>query len=352
MNSFIKAISAKLRARNKMKSSSDVVQSLVISVHSIEILVMATRTTLLLVRHGARFDYANSREWRERCTRHGHELTDPPLSALGQAQARETAAALVREKPNLILASPYFRVLQTAQPLAQSLGLRIGIEHCLAEFGHSPEKIVPPEARMPVLPEVDEEYVPVLDRLCRGQFDKLTGRETTVDYLRRLLLWKRELASGRFAGQTIACFSHAGSVALVGALVGAGTLEQAGKFAPCGIYKLISDDGGRTWTVAARGDDNSAHCTANDSTTRAWGFADLKSEDAFKKSEAAWLEALALGPTADAPAASTRVPARAGGARGKLVGTPSERAVVLVGCGFAIGMLATLLLGAGRRPAV
>ena len=307
------------------------------------------RTTLLLVRHGARFDYANSREWRERCTRHGHELTDPPLSALGQAQARETAAALVREKPNLILSSPYFRVLQTAQPLAQSLGLRIGIEHCLAEFGHSPEKIVPPEARMPVLPEVDEEYVPVLDRLCRGQFDQATGREATVDYLRRLLLWKRELASGRFAGQTIACFSHAASVALVGALVGAGTLEQAGKFAPCGIYKLISDDGGRTWTVGARGDDNSAHCTANDPTTYAWGFADLKSEDAFKKSEAAWLEALALGPTADALAASTEVPA---GASGKLVGTPSERAVVLVGCGFAIGVLATLLLGAGRRPAV
>ena len=215
----------------------------ILTAHMADFGLPPERITLLLVRHGARYDYANKQEWRDRCAALGHEPSDPPLSTLGHAQARETAAALAAEKPSLILSSPYFRVLQTAQPLAQALGMRIGVEHCLAEFGHSPEKIPPPRARVPVLPEIDEDHAPVLDRLCRGQFDQATGKESSLAYLRRLLLWKRELASGRFAGMTIACFSHAASVALVGALTGCETLAEAGRFAPCGIWKVSAPSG-------------------------------------------------------------------------------------------------------------
>jgi len=255
--------------------------------------VARARTTVLLVRHGARYDYANKQQWRDRCARHGHEPSDPPLSALGHEQARETAVALARENPGLILASPYYRVLQTAQPLAHALNVPICVDHCLAEFGHSPQKIAPPGARVPVLPEIDDEYVPVLDRLC-GPIDS-TGKESAVAYFRRLLLFKRALATQRFTGQTIVCFSHAASVALVGALTGCSTLQGAGKFAPCGIYKLVSDDGGQTWQIEARGDDNSGHCTTNDPTTFPWGFIDSSSN--YERHEAAWHEALALGPT-------------------------------------------------------
>lgn len=219
------------------------------------------RITLLLVRHGARYDFANKKAWKDRCVLHGHESSDPPLSALGHQQARETAIALTREQPDVIYSSPYFRVLQTAQPLAHALGLPICIEHCLAEFGHHPMKIPTPAMRVPHIPEVDETYVPLLERACRGI--DATGAEPTVDYLRRLLLWKQDLASGRHTGKTMVCFSHAASVALVGALTGCATLADAGRFAPCGIWKLVSHDGGHTWNVVARGDDNTAHCTAN-----------------------------------------------------------------------------------------
>ena len=40
----------------------------------------------------------------------------------GTKQAREVAAALKDEPITHVLASPYLRVLQTAQPLAQALG--------------------------------------------------------------------------------------------------------------------------------------------------------------------------------------------------------------------------------------
>ena len=80
------------------------------------------RTTVFLVRHGARHDYANPAAWKETCRRLGHEPSDPPLSALGHKQAREVAAALQGQGIRHILVSPYLRVIQTAQPLAHALG--------------------------------------------------------------------------------------------------------------------------------------------------------------------------------------------------------------------------------------
>ena len=225
---------------------------------------------------------------------------DPPLSALGHCQAAETAKAIARERPTVIFSSPYLRVLQTAQPLAHLLGLPILIEvrynphaslsaawmrccsplalvtlslsldilrtaihsqNCLAEFGHTPHKIARPAARVAVIPEVDETYKPVLGRECCGL--NVHGKEPTVAYFRRLLLWKRELASGRFDGQTVVCYSHAASVALIGALTDCSSLKEAGRFAPCGIWKLVSDDGGKSWKVERRGDDNTEHCSVN-----------------------------------------------------------------------------------------
>ena len=83
------------------------------------------------------------------------------------------------EKPDLILASPYLRVLQTAQPLAHALGLPIMVEHCAAELHHTPAKVPPPSARVPFIPEVDETYVPILDRDCRGLDED--GKEVDIE---------------------------------------------------------------------------------------------------------------------------------------------------------------------------
>ena len=252
------------------------------------------RTTLLLVRHGARFDYANKEAWKERCAKLGLVAADPPLSSLGHAQARQTAEALAHEafSPpiSVLLSSPYLRVLQTAQPLAHALNLSICVEHCLAEFGHAPALIPPPAARVSLMPEVDESFTPLIGRECGG-VDPATGKETTVDYFRRLIAFADALRAGKYRGETIACFSHAASVALIAALTRCPTLREAGLFAPCGVWVLVSDDD-RTWRVERRGDTNAPHVTSNDPTTFPWGFEHGYKPEAYEK---AWQQALQMG---------------------------------------------------------
>jgi hypothetical protein len=65
------------------------------------------------------------------CWPSGIDPRDPPLSALGHQQARETAAFFAAlpqpQRPTRILCSPYLRVLQTAAPTADALGLRLEV---------------------------------------------------------------------------------------------------------------------------------------------------------------------------------------------------------------------------------
>lgn len=251
------------------------------------------RTTIFLVRHGARHDYNNPERWKEQCTRLGIERLDPPLSMLGHQQAREVAAVLKDEPITHLLASPYLRVLQTAQPLAQALGKPLCVEHGLAEFKHHPARIAPHlGVRVAVLPEVDDEYVSIFPS-ASFVLDP-SGQEPVVEYLRRMLRLAKALPQ-RHANTTVACFSHAASVALVAALTKQDSLLSDAEltFAPCGIYKLVSDDGGDTWAVEASGASNAAHVTVNDPTTYSWGF--MHSSSA-QRNEADWKRALALGP--------------------------------------------------------
>lgn len=265
------------------------------------------RTTLLLVRHGARYDFANKQAWRARCAALGLEGSDPPLSALGHVQAAETAAFIAREeRVTTILVSPYLRVIQTARPLAHATELPICVENALAEFHHVPQKIPPAGKRVGVFPEIDERYEPMLRECTTDE----AGNEPHVEYMRRLLLFGRELGT-RHAGETVACFSHAASVALVGALTGCDTLVEAGCFAPCGVYKLVSDDAGATWSLLRSGGDNTAHVTTNDPSTFPWGFKHTSSATLLACEEA-FSSALALGPTADLDPSHAARPSRGG----------------------------------------
>ena len=142
------------------------------------------------------------------------QVADPPLSPLGHEQARATAAALADQGIDLILSSPYCRVIQTCQPLAQATGLPVCIEDGLAEFAHHPGTIQPSAARVAYFPEVDEDYVPM-----HRTTTPAGGAETDCEYMRRMLLMAR-LVPHHHAGKTVAMFSHAASVALVAALTG------------------------------------------------------------------------------------------------------------------------------------
>lgn len=254
-------------------------------------------TTVYLIRHGARHDFADKAAWRATCNRLGHETSDPPLSALGHAQARETAAALSGEGIEHILVSPYLRVLQTAQPLAHMCSLPLRVEEGLAELAYAPATIPSAGARVAYFPEIEDEADPIHPPVQPAS----NGVESNLAYLRRMLRLAASLP-GRFPGGTVACFSHAASVALVAALTRSATLDEAGTFAPCGIFKLETEDGGETWRVAQRGDDNSGHVGENVPSTFPWGFRHSETTTTDKLTlaawEALWREAVELGPSA------------------------------------------------------
>ncbi|TRM66379.1 histidine phosphatase superfamily [Schizophyllum amplum] len=93
---------------------------------------------IFIVRHGFRLSWITN-NWKSETGL----PRDPPLAAYGVAQAEETARYLASlpeyERPTAIFSSPYYRCLQTSQPIAKALGLPIYVEHGLAEW-YSPAK--------------------------------------------------------------------------------------------------------------------------------------------------------------------------------------------------------------------
>jgi broad specificity phosphatase PhoE len=247
---------------------------------------MSRPSVIYLIRHGDRFDYANKELWRSRCSQFGFQQSDPPLSAIGHAQAKSTAAVLASAGVEHILASPYLRVIQTAQPLAHATGVAISIEEGLAELGHAPGSIIAAAQRFAYFPEVDVSYTS-LHTVMSPERDETHP----LPYFRRILRLAADIRRV-YAGKTIACFSHAASIALVAELTGC-TIAEAGKFAPCGIFKLTCEHAAQPWAVSLHGGDNSAHCTQNAATTYPWCFS-----NSFDPSlvEQRWLEAKKLGP--------------------------------------------------------
>ncbi|KAJ1626078.1 histidine phosphatase superfamily [Pavlovales sp. CCMP2436] len=249
--------------------------------HAREFAVMAAdETTLYLVRHGDRFDYANEDAWAAASKRVGFEHRDPPLSALGHQQAREVALKLMNAtsgcKVDRLLVSPYLRVIQTAQPFAHASNLQIEIEEGLAEVCHAPSTIPSAEARFPIFPEVSLSYRSALS-VATGAADS-AGRPSEIyplDYLRRNARFAQHI-SKNYAGKTVVCFSHAASVALVAALTQQSIVEANLKMAPCGIFKLVGR-AGSAWRMEMHGGDNTTHISINSPTTFPWGFADSRS---------------------------------------------------------------------------
>jgi broad specificity phosphatase PhoE len=262
---------------------------------------MVAATTILLIRHGARYDYEIGKDaWKARCAGStALTASDPPLSALGHEQARGLAAHLAKQGDiDAILVSPYLRALQTAQPLAHTAGLPLLVDFACAEAHQRPAALPPLDARLPYFPEIDTSYEPIMRGVVTGGPDGLEpGVEPRLEHMRRMLHLARALptrpSAGRASGRTVAIFTHAASVALVAALAGPSSLAAAGKLAPCGVCKLLLDEDG-TVTVAARGDDISAYARSS-AETAAWGFAD--STQPLEAAEQMWAEALRLGPT-------------------------------------------------------
>jgi broad specificity phosphatase PhoE len=82
---------------------------------------------ILWVRHG-------QSTWNVLDRLQGHELS-PPLTELGREQAAHAAEALAEARATRLLSSPATRAVETAEIIAERLGLTVEIEPLLLEKG-------------------------------------------------------------------------------------------------------------------------------------------------------------------------------------------------------------------------
>ena len=90
---------------------------------------------LLLIRHAL----------PERIETKDGSPADPPLSALGRAQAERVARWLAAEQIGAIYTSPMRRARETADPLARAVGAAVAIDDGLVEMDHLSDVYVPLE---------------------------------------------------------------------------------------------------------------------------------------------------------------------------------------------------------------
>ena len=87
--------------------------------------------------------------------------SDPDLSEVGIEQAKRLPEALARFPITRLVSSPQRRAMQTAQPVADALGLTIEIDERLAEYDRDLAHYIPIE-------QIAAEFPEELARLAEG----------------------------------------------------------------------------------------------------------------------------------------------------------------------------------------
>ncbi|MGD0432707.1 MAG: histidine phosphatase family protein [Acetobacteraceae bacterium] len=98
---------------------------------------------MILLRHGQ-----SEFNLRFTATRRDPGIEDARLTEYGHHQAEDAARKLAHERITRIIASPYTRALQTAEPLARLLGLKIEIQPVVRERFGLPCDIGSPRSRL------------------------------------------------------------------------------------------------------------------------------------------------------------------------------------------------------------
>jgi 2,3-bisphosphoglycerate-dependent phosphoglycerate mutase len=147
---------------------------------------------LLLIRHAL----------PERIETQDGSPADPPLSALGRAQAQRVARWLASEKIGAIYASPMRRARETAEPIAAAVGTEIAIDAGFVEMDHLSDVYVPLEQLKA------EDYPRWQEMVQRGGLyagvDLKAFRANVVDSVER--------AIGAHRGGRIAIVCHGGVI--------------------------------------------------------------------------------------------------------------------------------------------
>ncbi|CAI5760422.1 unnamed protein product [Candida verbasci] len=73
--------------------------------------------------------------------------SDPPLAPHGVEQAKQLAAFLtslpIKDKPQFIISSPFYRCIETSKPIAQMLDLKVAIDRGVGEWFQKSRNVIP-----------------------------------------------------------------------------------------------------------------------------------------------------------------------------------------------------------------
>jgi probable phosphoglycerate mutase len=128
--------------------------------------------------------------------------SDPDLSEEGIEQAKRLPDALARFPVTRLVSSPQRRSTQTAQPVADALGLSIEVDERLAEYDRDMEHYIPIE-------QIAAEFPEELARLASGHLP------TSVDetaFLKRINEGIGDLVTAGDHDDTVAVFTHGGVI--------------------------------------------------------------------------------------------------------------------------------------------
>ncbi len=130
------------------------------------------------------------------------EGSDPDLADQGRQQAGRLPAALTRYPISRLVSSPQRRALQTAEPVAAALGLRVDVDDRLAEYDRGMSHYVPIE-------EVRAERPEDWKRMSAGE---LPAAVDAGEFRARVSAGLADIATAADHGDTVAVFSHGGVI--------------------------------------------------------------------------------------------------------------------------------------------
>jgi broad specificity phosphatase PhoE len=169
--------------------------------------------------------------------------SDPDLSEEGVEQAKRLPEALARFPVTRLVSSPQRRSVQTAQPVADALGLPVEIDDRLAEYDRDLEHYVPIE-------QIAAEFPDELARLASGH---LPSSVDEAAFLARINAGIRDLVATGNHEATVAVFSHGG---VINGLLH--TILRTEKILCvnvdyAGVTRLLSSRDGNTYVASVNG---------------------------------------------------------------------------------------------------
>lgn len=152
-------------------------------------------------------------------------ITDPVLTAAGEAQAEAAAAALRHAELRQIVVSPYTRALQTARPIAQALGLPVRVMPEVRERFHFACDIGTPRPAL-------EAAWPEHDFSALDEIWWPSGTESTESVQERATLFREAILASGAAPHTLVVSHWAFLLTLTGLSLENGSFARIDPAAP------------------------------------------------------------------------------------------------------------------------